>query len=418
MPMQRNISSRGSTGMLSHLHRYADLVSLRARVSGYLRRRADARLGALASAELAHCPVVVYFGNQVVDFYQLEQWIPVFDRMPQSCVPTYVFRDQGAYRYFKSRWPGDAVCLPYLNTLQTYFESARPNVVLYVNNAVNNFQSLIYSAGIHIHLNHGESDKVCMETNQVKAYDLALVCGPKAIERYQRSIRQVDVSRLIPIGRPQQDVIQEADLPEAGCRKVIVYAPTWEGDRDVMAYSSVAKMGQKIVQALLCKDQYYVVYKPHPKLGCRDVQTLREHRKIISVIQAARNGRVFEGDVLGMLKRADALISDVSSVVVDFLQTGKPYWVYLPESMSELDKLDSVAAGYTYSSDWEEIANDIEQGLSLDVNKAIRDQVRKAYFGQSGSQGSLDVFIQTIQAAVHQVEQERLSQSTADDVTP
>ena len=55
---------------------------------------------------------------------------------------------------------------------------------IYVNNGVTNFQSLSAWTMLHVHVNHGESDKVCMVTNQAKAYDRVFVAGEAAEQRH------------------------------------------------------------------------------------------------------------------------------------------------------------------------------------------------------------------------------------------
>ena len=47
----------------------------------------------------------------------------------------------------------------------------QPEVVLYVNQNVSNFDVLAYARPQHVFLSHGESDKVYMVSNQAKAYD-------------------------------------------------------------------------------------------------------------------------------------------------------------------------------------------------------------------------------------------------------
>src|SRR5690606_41385817 len=52
-------------------------------------------------------------------------------------------------------------------------------VVLYVNQNTRNFQMFRYGRRWHVFINHGESDKMYMTTNQYKAYDYALIAGDR-----------------------------------------------------------------------------------------------------------------------------------------------------------------------------------------------------------------------------------------------
>lgn len=80
----------------------------------------------------------------------------------------------------------------------------------YVNNAQRNFTMLRLNGPAHIHLNHGESEKASMVSNQLKAYDFACVAGPAAVERITENIARFDPKHLVQIGRPQLD---ELELP-------------------------------------------------------------------------------------------------------------------------------------------------------------------------------------------------------------
>ncbi len=115
-------------------------------------------------------------------------------------------------------------------------------VVLYVNQNAKNFQMFRYGRMWHVFINHGESDKMYMTTNQFKAYDYALVAGDAALDRLRRKLWDFDLDRkAIPIGRPQADHFA-GELPyPPDDRTVVLYAPTWEGDRAAAAYGSIAR---------------------------------------------------------------------------------------------------------------------------------------------------------------------------------
>ena len=78
--------------------------------------------------------------------------------------------------------------------------------MLYVNQNTRNFQMFRYGRRWHVFINHGESDKMYMTTNQYKAYDYAFIAGDAARERLSRVLWDYDLDqRAIPIGRPQAD---------------------------------------------------------------------------------------------------------------------------------------------------------------------------------------------------------------------
>ena len=63
-------------------------------------------------------------------------------------------------------------------------------VVLYVNQNTRNFQMFRYGRRWHVFINHGESDKMYMTTNQFKAYDYAFIEKVALPRRLRRRLRE------------------------------------------------------------------------------------------------------------------------------------------------------------------------------------------------------------------------------------
>ncbi len=75
-----------------------------------------------------------------------------------------------------------------------------------MNQNTRNFQMFRYGQRWHVFINHGESDKMYMSTNQYKAYDYAFVAGDAARNRLSRVLWDYDLDRrTFAIGRPQAD---------------------------------------------------------------------------------------------------------------------------------------------------------------------------------------------------------------------
>ena len=128
-----------------------------------------------------------------------------------------------------------------------------------------NFQSLIWADAAHVHVNHGESDKVSMVSNQAKAYDRVFVAGEAAVLRHRAALVDLDESRLIRVGRPQLDLNPEPVIPTS-TQPTVLYAPTWEGEDESNNFTSLDCYGVQIVQAVLALPGVRVIYKPHPAL--------------------------------------------------------------------------------------------------------------------------------------------------------
>lgn len=162
------------------------------------------------------------------------------------------------------------------------------------------------------------------------------------------------------IGRPQADHFA-GELPYTpDDRTVVLYAPTWEGDREAAAYGSVASHGVALVTALLATGRHRVIYRPHPRSGVVDDEYRRANESIIAAIASA-NARdrsahhIFDdGKAMGwQLAAADVAITDVSAMVYDRLAVGKPLIIARPANPgAELD-LD----GYLGAAEWLDAAD-------------------------------------------------------------
>ena len=119
---------------------------------------------------------------------------------------------------------------------------------------------------LHVHINHGESDKQSMASNNAKSYDRVFVAGEAAVQRHASGLLEFDVSRLVRIGRPQLDLHREPVLAPSQ-RRTVLYAPTWEGDADYNNYSS-RRHARTRDRARACSavPDVRLVYKPHPRV--------------------------------------------------------------------------------------------------------------------------------------------------------
>ena len=140
---------------------------------------------------------------------------------------------------------------------------------------------------LHVHINHGESDKQSMASNNAKSYDRVFVAGEAAVQRHATGLLEFDLDRLVRIGRPQLDLHREPVLAPSA-RRTVLYAPTWEGDADYNNYSSVDTIGPEIVERVLAVPDVRLVYKPHPRVATSDDPGIRSaHRRIVGLVARA-----------------------------------------------------------------------------------------------------------------------------------
>lgn len=284
---------------------------------------------------MIHAPhdadVLAYFADDPTRSYQLIQWLPVLEQLHQHHPVAVVARDERTVAVLRERTGLPIAHADGFAELTDLYAATDAKVVLYCNNSMHNFSSLIDTRKLHVHINHGESDKQSMASNNAKAYDRVFVAGEAAVQRYAAELLELDTAKLVRIGRPQLDLRPPA-LLEPSDRRTVLYAPTWEGDADYNDYTSVDTLGPDIVRAVLQVPDVRLVYKPHPKVTTSTVPEIIEgHRRILALVEAAGapHRAVTAGDILAVMPDCDAMITDVSSVGLDwlYLRTDKPIFI-------------------------------------------------------------------------------------------
>ncbi|KQW47499.1 hypothetical protein ASC77_13670 [Nocardioides sp. Root1257] len=278
-----------------------------------------------------HASVLAYFADDPTRSYQLIQWLPVLEQLDQHHRVAIVARDADTVAVLETRTDLPITLAPSFAELHELYAESDAQVVLYCNNSMHNFQSLLDSRKLHVHINHGESDKQSMASNNAKAYDRVFVAGEAAVQRHEAGLLEFDISRLVRIGRPQLDLRPPA-LLEPSARRTVLYAPTWEGDAEYNDYTSVDTIGADIVRAVLDVPDVRLVYKPHPKVTTSKVPAvIAGHREILDLVAEAggEHCAVTSGDILAVMPDCDAMITDVSSVGLDwlYLRTEKPIFI-------------------------------------------------------------------------------------------
>lgn len=354
--------------------------------------------------------VVVYFGDRKSKFYQLKQWIPVLEELHRTHRVVLVLRKGSALLQARALTRLPMVLKRKFDPLHTFYHANDFKLALYVNNGMTNFQSLGFAPMVHVHVNHGESDKLSMVSNQAKSYDRVFVAGDAAINRYRRSLIDFDESALVKVGRPQLDIDRPAEL-ESSEVKTIMYAPTWEGENDANNYTSVDLFGPQIVEAALKTTGTRLIYKPHPRVEASSNLAMSEaNARIIELIDDANESItdesqqhqiLMQGEILAMFDTVDLLITDISSVGLDFLylQSEKP--LALTDRRDDTAKLNdeapiSRATPIIDHSTIDGIDALLDEMLTNDTTADARAELRRHYFGEGEKGTSTILFTEAI----------------------
>jgi len=261
--------------------------------------------------------------------YQIGMWLPHLERLGRKFI--VIVRTEVNLRDAQALTTAPIVLRRNLSDLDALVVPSL-KAVFYTNTATRNCHMVRYNELHHIQLNHGDSDKAPSFNPVFRMYDRNFVAGQAAIDRFAANNVSMPEDIFVIVGRPQVENVTVAATPiQDVAAPTVLYAPTWSGFYADSNYSSLPA-GVEIVRALLARG-CQVVFRPHPyarksdflKANCEEIIALL-------AADAAASGRahVFgpraeqEMSVPDCFNASDALISDVSSVVADYLFSEKP----------------------------------------------------------------------------------------------
>lgn len=345
----------------------------------------------------------VYWHAPPRSVFQVTMWLPYLERLGVPFV--LVTRTVGNFRQLAQATDHPVVLrrsLPDLDALMV------PSVrgVFYVNNAMRNNHMVRYSELTHIQLLHGESDKASSATPVIRMYDRDFVAGQAAIDRFEKFgvAMRPEIFRIV--GRPQVEKVAEARGPIGELiDRSVLYAPTWLGYQADTNYSSLP-VGPTIVGELLrrgCR----VVFRPHPYSSRSPElrEACQQIRQMLAADSAATGrehlyGQVAEQElsVVECFNAADAMISDVSAVVGDFLHSGKPLAMVSPRTGAEefVDQFPMARASYvlvTEGSSPKNLEAILDDMLGPDPHRDQRLSWATYYLGDIPRENYADRFV-------------------------
>ena len=317
-------------------------------------------------------PVILYFGDGPQSLHELAVWLPTMERLSSPVV--LLLRNRGGPRRAPADQPPRAVRPRRHGSLSLPLAEAQ--VALFVANIGNNIHVLRVPGLRSAFIGHGDSDKSASANPFSKVYDEIWVAGQAGKDRYLRAGVGIRPEALVEVGRPQVECIRrgpvEASVP------TILYAPTWEGWNADQDYSSVATHGETLVRAVLASSQpVRLIYRPHPYTGRRSSAAASANRTIIALLREANDAAghtaatvlarapssqapvsaaeaetavIAEGEerlrslpamshvvvppncapLVSCFNVAAGLVTDVSSVLTDFLVSDRPVGVCNP----------------------------------------------------------------------------------------
>ncbi|MGH3244271.1 MAG: CDP-glycerol glycerophosphotransferase family protein, partial [Spirillospora sp.] len=296
--------------------------------------------------------VVLYFTGLAVNAYQGNMWLETMERLNRKAM-VLVRSPEVVGALAPTRLP--VVCVSRAEDVMN-FDWSTVRVALYTGNTGKNLHLLREPDIKHVFVGHGDSDKDSSSNPVSKVFDEVWVAGPAGRDRYRNSDAGVRDEAIVEVGRPQLAGV--AAGPSGSEVPTVLYAPTWEGWDSEHSYCSLLTMGDKIVRALLDQGpRMRVIYRPHPYTGTRMAAARAAHRRIIEMIehsnQTGPGGHQVvtgaEASLHDCFNQSDMLITDISSVISDYMPSLKPYVVTNPHAAGDAEfRADFPSASAAY----------------------------------------------------------------------
>ena len=284
-------------------------------------------------SELKGINFVIHAGDNENSSFQFLEWI---DQAKSTGIDyAILIRNRKLYEIAAKETP--EVNLIYANSASSIenITDAMPalKVVLYVSNTGNNIHLLRLNHLHHAFIGHGDSEKSASCHKFFRVYDDIWVAGQAHIDRFRNAefssdhIRFTKIGRYIPNSRHNTYCIC-GEMPLTRATDRFLYLPTWEGAFDDSSYSSLPYC-ESILATTRDITGTTPIVKFHPMTGHRK-KAFVNIEKLIEKSPNQINTTVLKrrSSFKKYFEEVDFLVCDISSVITDFLETGKPIFVF------------------------------------------------------------------------------------------
>jgi hypothetical protein len=361
--------------------------------------------------------IVVYFSSPLSGTYALALWLEVMEQFRESCL--IILREPEHLDRLAPTGLPMVVATAATDVEALAVDSVK--VALYPTNVIKNNHLLRVPGIRHCFIGHGDSDKAGSYSPISRVYDEIWVAGTAGADRYEAVGEGVRREQLVQVGRPTLAHVHRATTRPDPAHPVVLYAPTWEGFYDDSDYSSLASMGERIVAGLLGAGAR-VVFKAHPATGERTVHARAVADAIARRLGALDGSRAVPADgppVDELFDDVDILVTDVSSVISDFLASAKPYLVTNPRDLDArtfVAQFPAAGAAHLLSPDCARLPGFLADAAGPDTLRAQRE-VLAAYLLGAPVTDPVARFVDEVSACIRRCEDDRAARAVGNPST-
>lgn len=343
---------------------------------------------------------LLYFSAPPGSEYQVTMWLPYLERIGRPFM--VVLREPEFLAPIAAATDAPVVYCP---TLRAMDEVLVPSLraAFYVNHGAKNSHCIRFTQLTHVQLHHGDSDKAPSANPVSGIFDRIFVAGPAAIDRYARAGVQIPAEKFVIVGRPQVESINVRPEPLAAeAPRTVLYTPTWTGHHADADYCSLP-VAEPMLRKLLDRG-VTVILRAHPYTA-QNPASARQLGRLTELLAAdrARTGRPHvwgaaarDLSLVDCVNRSDALISDVSGVISDYLYSGKPFAVtdMGGEGDRFTERFPLAGAGYVLHRDMTNLDDVLGRLLGADPMAPGRWATRRRYLGDFPAESYADAFLE------------------------
>jgi hypothetical protein len=337
--------------------------------------------------------------------FHIGLWLPYLERTGQPF--TVVTTDEVTFQRVAERYTMPVIYAPKgdLRAIRAMVPQT-VRAALYVYNG-DNEEFMKIRRITHVWLHHGDSDKEVSFRRKSAAYDVLVVAGQAAIDRYAAHGVHIPSGKFKILGRPQIENIETATTSISTVDKpVVLYAPTWYA-ADYKNNHSSLPIGTAIVSALLARNAT-VIFRPHParrKLPESAAAIAAVHKLLRADAKATgrphRWGAAASDPTFAELANAaDAMVADVSGVVTDFMQSLKPFAMVATGDKTDTFRVRFPSSCSAYVIEWDLSTLDdaLDAMLGEDPLALTRVERREYYLGGYENGESARAFLRYLQS--------------------
>lgn len=217
----------------------------------------------------------------------------------------------------------------------------------------------------HAYKGANESDYLCVTSPAMKDWYLKNNAHPR------RDFWVIGYLQMDPIFRGIELPLPDGMRVDPD-RKVVLFAPTC-----TVQMSAAPMLGERFVERIRgSRQDVSIIIKPHPLIAKQNPQWIEWWRAAAAIDPHVHLLQDLNADIMPFLQRADLLISDASSVMLEYLALDRPMVLLSNPARTSCKEYD--VRGYEWT--WRDMGEDIEDPdqLASAVNRALDNPTERA----------------------------------------